>query len=667
MLAEGNSTALLNILVDIAARTASLESGIQKATSQIEGFGNSVRKVTELVGGGFSAGAIVDFTERIIAAGAELERASVRVGTGGQAFAELNYAAKQSGVGTDQLTTAMTRMNRAISEAGTGGKQQIEVLTALGLTFEQLKKLSPDQQFEILADRISKLASPADKARAEMELFGRAGGELAPLLEQGAAGIEKMRSEAERLGAAFSDDVLKQLEEAHQSIDRVEQSAGAMATTFVAKAVPSIQAFTDSLTAVMSGDKLLSLKAQIESLQQVQKNASNFGPLGLLGGLFGDYSTYKIGELQHQLAALEMAEETDRKIRNYNPDMSSLLGGSAPGFLPEPPDIQAVRINSQKIYTDKMKALLDEFDANTQDDLERTAANWYKFEAELKELRAQGLVSQEEYSKRIAAELDKILPGVDTTKQKIVIPAKEQFDEIYHYGEAAAQRIQGAFANFLFNPFHNNLKKFAIEFLQTLQKMAADAAAAKIFQALFPGGEGGKKGDNGLGGIFGNALDKLFEGTPSSTGQTGPSAAGKVLGAAAGGITSVFGALLKGLFGGGGGGDSLGVTAAESAGASFGLADGGPVSAGSTYLVGEEGPELFTAASHGNITSNSDLSGLGGDTHVHLGDTHIDARGADADRIMRVLPGILTMHAARVKTDLLYAFRRNGLPTPARA
>ena len=37
------------------------------------------------------------------------------------------------------------------------------------------------------------------------------------------------------------------------------------------------------------------------------------------------------------------------------------------------------------------------------------------------------------------------------------------------------------------------------------------------------------------------------------------------------------------------------------------LAGGGPVSAGETYLVGEQGPELFTPASAGTVTSNADL------------------------------------------------------------
>lgn len=41
------------------------------------------------------------------------------------------------------------------------------------------------------------------------------------------------------------------------------------------------------------------------------------------------------------------------------------------------------------------------------------------------------------------------------------------------------------------------------------------------------------------------------------------------------------------------------------------LAQGGPVAPGQSYLVGEEGPELFTPAGAGTITSNADLKAAG--------------------------------------------------------
>ena len=58
-------------------------------------------------------------------------------------------------------------------------------------------------------------------------------------------------------------------------------------------------------------------------------------------------------------------------------------------------------------------------------------------------------------------------------------------------------------------------------------------------------------------------------------------------------------------------------------GAEFGRQHGGPVTARTTYLVGESGPELFVPHSSGQIISNQQLTGGGGSggttTHIHIG------------------------------------------------
>lgn len=65
-------------------------------------------------------------------------------------------------------------------------------------------------------------------------------------------------------------------------------------------------------------------------------------------------------------------------------------------------------------------------------------------------------------------------------------------------------------------------------------------------------------------------------------------------------------------------------------GSLLGRATGGPVSRGSAYMVGENGPELFMPTQSGNIVSNEKMSGMGGSTY------YIDARGADRSGLARL-------------------------------
>jgi hypothetical protein len=62
-----------------------------------------------------------------------------------------------------------------------------------------------------------------------------------------------------------------------------------------------------------------------------------------------------------------------------------------------------------------------------------------------------------------------------------------------------------------------------------------------------------------------------------------------------------------------------------------------------SYLVGEQGPEIFTPGGSGAITPNS---GIGGSQTIY----NIDARGADVSveqRIMRLLPIVENRAVAR--------------------
>jgi hypothetical protein len=76
--------------------------------------------------------------------------------------------------------------------------------------------------------------------------------------------------------------------------------------------------------------------------------------------------------------------------------------------------------------------------------------------------------------------------------------------------------------------------------------------------------------------------------------------------------------------GGGGWGSVWGNIIGAVAGAK---ADGGPVAGGSTYLVGERGPELFTPGSSGSITPNHALGGGG----MSIGSINITIQGGETN------------------------------------
>ena len=118
---------------------------------------------------------------------------------------------------------------------------------------------------------------------------------------------------------------------------------------------------------------------------------------------------------------------------------------------------------------------------------------------------------------------------------------KQAADQMTVFADQAARNMQDAFAEFLFDPFDGGIRGMVTNFVTALRKMASEMLASQLLNML----GGSLKGQSGFLGVLGTALTGIKP-----------------------------------------------------------RADGGPVSGGSTYLVGERGPELFVPRQSGSIVPN---------------------------------------------------------------
>jgi tape measure domain-containing protein len=180
----------------------------------------------------------------------------------------------------------------------------------------------------------------------------------------------------------------------------------------------------------------------------------------------------------------------------------------------------------------------------------------------IQELLGDVATPQEEFNMAMA-ELNELQSDMDPGDyERLSAAAQKAFEEatlaadpflqkLVSLGETAAQSIESAFSDFLLDPTKQGFEDMATSFATALQRMAADALTAQIFQSLFGGAAGAAGGGGGLGGLLGGAL------------------------------TGVFAA-----------------------------ADGGTFPGGQPVLVGEEGPEIITPRSQSTIIPNDQSAGM---------------------------------------------------------
>ena len=185
-----------------------LSAGLRRAQKRLKAFGDGVRAVgTRLAAIGAAGLALLAASVRSFAkAGDTLDKMSNRTGVSVEALSELGFAAEQSGADLQTLEAGVRVMQRTLNDAERGLATAKDAMAELGLSADALRGLSPEQQFKTLAEALSRIEDPSKRAAVAMQIFGRAGTRLLPLIEGGADGIEALQEQARSLGLTISTE-----------------------------------------------------------------------------------------------------------------------------------------------------------------------------------------------------------------------------------------------------------------------------------------------------------------------------------------------------------------------------------------------------------------------------------------------------------------------------
>jgi len=128
-----------------------------------------------------AAGAFFELGKGAVESASQLEHLSLRTGISTDDLQKLKYAGEAAGIGIDQIATGINRLQKNLIEDGP--KAQV-ALSKLGLSAETLVQMAPAQMFEEISAKLALIPNPAERSAIAMELLGRSGTELLPLLLQ---------------------------------------------------------------------------------------------------------------------------------------------------------------------------------------------------------------------------------------------------------------------------------------------------------------------------------------------------------------------------------------------------------------------------------------------------------------------------------------------------
>lgn len=266
--ALGASQARLEAFAARARASASL-SALGAAGARVRDNVRSLAgDVVKLGGLGIAAGVgLFAVAKSTAEAGVDIEKTATRLGTTTEALQVLRIAGKKTGVDIEALDQGLGKLGvnlgKVLSTKGKGGAAaglvgnvgEIQILgdkvggakavqsdpfKHLGLSAKELAKLEPEKQVERISDAINKLGTHAEKSAAVVQIFGRGGLQLLPLIEKGSGGLEELFAQARASGNLLSNDTIENSKKFHIALLGTEGAIGSVKNTLGAALLPVV-------------------------------------------------------------------------------------------------------------------------------------------------------------------------------------------------------------------------------------------------------------------------------------------------------------------------------------------------------------------------------------------------------------------------------------------
>ena len=327
-----------------------VNAGLSKLDGKLKTTGGSLgllnggmAKMAGLMGGVVGVAAITGFAKNLLKVGDRLQKVSLQLGISVEQLEIYQFAASQSGVGTEALNKSLQKFSVNVGDAGAGASEQVKAFESLGISIYDTNGALKDSPalFAEVATKISELDSPATKAAAAVDLFGKSGVELLPLLNGGAQGINNFETALSDAGgiiggeaadsiAVFNDKidilttgmrgklapvliaVLPALTLLAENFDNIAKFIGIAASAFIVAKIPAF------IAAITIGVKGLTLAIAANPIGAI---AVAITTLGTAAFLYSDEISEFFGFAE---PASKDAEKLNKAIKKTVPTVESL-------------------------------------------------------------------------------------------------------------------------------------------------------------------------------------------------------------------------------------------------------------------------------------------------------------------------------------------------------
>lgn len=359
-----NQKVIKDVVVRITGDGSSLKDSLGQSLADMREWSAGAK-----IAGGAAAAAFVAVGTALVALTRSsldnidaLAKQSRQLGISVSAFQNMALVAEEAGVSTEALTNNLGFMQRALNELNAGTEAQVKAFGSLGLSMQDLRNLSPDEQFAKIAERLNAIQDPAQKTALSMEVFGRSGRAAINMLEGYNEALANASEFNRTFGITLSQAESDSVEAANDAVGRLSLAFEGLGNRLAVIVAPALEATANGfldLAAAMFGAEQTGLKF-FNTVSNYQAVMENFGSVEAAAALAGGWA--ELEAILSQSNAKEVLDDLAYAyddLRTKTGQATSAMAGDIIALADEYP-VLSQALQEMSNHADEMSAKLEE-------------------------------------------------------------------------------------------------------------------------------------------------------------------------------------------------------------------------------------------------------------------------------------------------------------------
>lgn len=259
-----------NLVVRLEASTAKFESALDKAAHLAQVRMKEIHEAADRVAEGLKklderflgvgeaakglaaaavAGGLVELMKGSLEAADKMGKMAQKTGVSVESLSRLSAAARLSDVDTESLAKGMGKLSQSISAASAGTGAQAHAFEALGIRVRDAhgNLKNADTIMAEVSDKFAGMQDGAGKTAVAMALFGKAGADMIPMLNNGSEELNKFAELSDKLGLTLNDSTAQAAQDVNDRFTTMGMALQGIGMNIMKNMLPTLDRLSQTM------------------------------------------------------------------------------------------------------------------------------------------------------------------------------------------------------------------------------------------------------------------------------------------------------------------------------------------------------------------------------------------------------------------------------------